>query len=174
MGSIFSSPFNTIHTLNIEVGDRHTVLHSTLYTHWISRYGIDIPLCIRKYSSWKSSCEFDIQVYIQHQTHFENRNIGSTFSSAFKNINLEYRAVGSTFSSAFNTIHTLNIKVRDRHTALHSTPYTLWISSYGVNSNLYIRKHLPWPSSTRINIQLYTRNKHYLNSELWVRHSALP
>ena len=189
----------------IKVGDIHSALHSTLYTHWISRYGIDIRLCSRKCSSWISSCEsrkenpqkltpvssrshprylvgrrtarkdsiiditsdsqvnsnfpyrwspasltfnnyfylflceFDIQLYIQHQTHFEYRTMGSTFRSAFKNINLEYRAVGSIFSSAFNTIHTLDIELLVHSSVLHSKPLKISISSYELDIQHCIR-----------------------------------
>ena len=107
VSSTFSSAFKIIRTLNIELWVRHSALHSKTYIFNIS------------------SCEIDVQLCVQYNTHFEYRPMGSTFSSAFENIHLEYRAVSSTFSSAFKIKHTLNIKLWVRHSALHSKTYIL-------------------------------------------------
>ena len=106
VSSTFSSAFKIKHTLNIELWVRHSALHSKPYI-------------------LMSSCEIDVQLCIQNNTHFEYRAMGSTFSSAFENIHLEYRAVSSTFSSAFKIIHILNIELWVRHSALHSKTYIL-------------------------------------------------
>ena len=89
--SLFSSTFNTIYTLNDELWDRHsastfssafenihiehqamrsTFSYSIPYTLWISSYGFDIQLCIRKHSIWISNSGINIQFFIQNHTHF--------------------------------------------------------------------------------------------------------
>ena len=94
MVSTFSSAFNTIHTLIIELWDRHSALHSKTYILNII-----------------SSCEMDVQLCIQNNTQFKYRAMGSTFSSPYENIHPEYRAMRSTFSSTLNAIQTLNVEL---------------------------------------------------------------
>ena len=109
--SLFSSTFNTIHTLNVELWDQHSALHS-------------ITICL-EYRTMGSTFSSAFE-----NTHLEYRAVGSIFSSEFKiihslnielwvrhsalhskNIHIEHRAMRSTLSSAFNTIHTLNIEL---------------------------------------------------------------
>ena len=101
----------------------------------ISSYEIDIHICIQttktKNIRVSSESEIDVQLCIQHHTHFECRAVGLTFSSAFKNIHLEYQPMGSTFNSAFSTTHTLNIEILDRHLARHSKMFILTIEVSG-------------------------------------------
>ena len=106
VSSTFSSAFKIKHTLNIELWVRHSALHSKTYILNIE-------------------CEFNIQLCIQNNTHFEYRAMGSTFSSAFENTHLEYQAVSSTFIIAFKIKHNLNIELWVRHSALHSKTYIL-------------------------------------------------
>ena len=122
MRSTFSSAFKIIQNLNIELWVRHWALYSKTY------------ILI-------SSCEFNIQLCIQNNTHFEYRAMGSTFSSAFENIHFDNRAVSSTFSSEFKIIHTLNIELWVRHSALHSKTYFLNIISCEFNIQLCIQNN---------------------------------
>ena len=93
MRSTFSFAYNNIHIFECPaVSSTFRSAFKTI-TLWIFSYGLDIQLYIRKHSSLISSCGIDIQLCIQHQTHFEYQAIGSTFSSAFENIHLKYRAV---------------------------------------------------------------------------------
>ena len=158
--------------LNLKLWVQHSALHSKQYTLWISSYGFDIQLCIRKHTSCISSCEFNIQLCIQNNTHFEYRAMGSTFSSAFENIHLEYRVVSSTFSSAFKIINTMNIELWVRHWALHSKTYILNIELISTFSSTFKIIHT-------LNFELWVRHSalhsktYILNIELWVQHSAL-
>ena len=128
MRSTFSSAFEKIFVLNFKLHDRYSALHSPAYILLISRYEIDVQLCIqhRAVSSIFGSA---------FKTSFELRAMGSTYGSAFENTNVEYRAVGSIFISALNTIHTLNIE--------------LW-----VDIQHCIRKYSSGTSSYEIDVQL--------------------
>ena len=118
-GLIFSSKFNNIYTLIIELC--FEVQHC-IRKHSSSKLScrIDIFLCIRKHSPGISTCVIKIQHYIQQHPYFEYRAIGSKFSFPFENIRFQYRlmrsifqhnthsenrAVELTFSSEFETTH---------------------------------------------------------------------
>ena len=123
-GAIFSSAFTSIHTLNIEIKDRRSVLPSTPNTleypamGWTFSSAFEnIHLEYRAVNSifssafktkqslycelWdrhsslhsktlilNTSCGINIQLRIQHHEHFKYRSLGSTFSTAIKNIHV--------------------------------------------------------------------------------------
>ena len=106
MKSTFSSAFNTKHTLtvellvqhstcilNIELCDRYSALHSKSYTIlnielMVRHSALHSELFILNIELW-----VDVQLCIQHHTHFEYRAIGSTYSSAFEKLHHDIQRV---------------------------------------------------------------------------------
>ena len=151
-----SALHSKIFILKIKLWDRHSALHlKIIHIFNIELWVRHSAVAFENMKFWTSSYEIDVQLCIQHHTHFEYRAMGSTFSSDFETFHLDYRAVSLIFSSAYKSKHILNIELWDRHSGLYSKQL---IFEYWAVGSIF---------SSAFN------TIHTLNIELWVRHLVL-
>ena len=88
MRPIFSSAFNTINTLNIELWDRHYALKSKTFILKIELCDRYSTLHSKPYTLWISCYGIDIQLFIWNKYQFVHWGMRSTLSSAFNTIHI--------------------------------------------------------------------------------------
>ena len=123
VSSIFSSTFNTKHTLNIEPWVRHLALHTKNTNLEYRAVGSIFN------SAFNTIHTLNIALLVHNSV---------LHSKTIQNFNIELWARHSALHSK---IIILNIVLSDRYSTLYSTPYTLRISSYGFAFRICVRKY---------------------------------